>query len=99
MILIHSFRTQKDKDKMTEKDKLHFLVSSATITDYLILEAYMGNKLIADILNENGRWEVDFIFEDGQRSIPWEIFTQIHQKFADFVEEMKNYPVIPSEKE
>jgi len=82
-----------------QKDGLRFIISSATITDYLILEAYIGDKLIADLYNENGTWEVDFLLESGHWSISWEIFTQIHQKFADFVQEMKNYPVMSPEKE
>lgn len=82
-----------------ERGALRFVVSSATITEYLILEAYIDDKLIADIFNENGVWEVDFMDDDGQWSVTWEVFAQIHQRFADFVEEMKRYPTISPQKE
>jgi hypothetical protein len=80
-----------------DKDLLHFVVSNDTVTDYLILEAYIDNKLLADLYNENGAWQVDFLLENGKWSISWELFTQIHQKFAEFVEEMKSYPTVLSE--
>jgi hypothetical protein len=80
-----------------EKEIVRFVVSNDTFSNYLILEAYIEDKLVADLYNENGSWEVDFLLENGPWSISWEIFTQIHQKFADFVEEMKTYPVLPSE--
>jgi hypothetical protein len=81
-----------------ESGILRFVVSSASITEYLILEAYIDDKYVADVFNENGVWQVDFMPNNTQWSLSWEIFTKIHQHFANFVEEMKTYPInLPAE--
>ncbi len=76
-----------------EHEQLEFITFSPYWSDYLVLEAWISDKQVAQLYHEDGIWKVDFYPQDKEYvTISWETYIQIHQRFIEFIEEEKKHP-------
>lgn len=72
-----------------QQEQLRFIVANDPEHDFdLMLEAYRGNELIADVHKVEMNWEVRFFVENMLREISWENFTRVYKTFSQFIAEM-----------
>jgi len=72
-----------------QQEQIRFIVTNDPEHDFdLMLEAYEGNELIADVRNVDDGWAVRLFIENPLYEISWENFVRIQKTFSQFVAEM-----------
>ena len=72
-----------------QQEQLRFIVTNDPEHDFdLMLEAYRGHELLADVRLVEDDWAVRFFMEESLYELSWEAFARMHKTFSQFIAEM-----------
>lgn len=71
------------------QQQIHFIVTNDPEHDFdLMLEAYKGDELIADVRDVDDNWIVRFFVEHSLYETSWQDLAKVYEAFSKFIAEM-----------